>query len=179
VIQTRESSRDADAAAQGGARATDVLAGKYMTFQLQEEDYGLPILMVREIIGLMEITRVPRVPDFVRGVINLRGRVIPVIDLRLKFGMAATAATEQTVIIVVQVQVAGKPLTMGVLVDRVLEVLNVEPGNIEPPPDLGQASIDGDFIMGVGKAAHRVVFLLDIARVLTGHEASALAAAAN
>ena len=155
------------------------LAGKYMTFQLSREEYGLEILKVREIIGLMEITRVPRVPDFVRGVINLRGRVIPVVDLRLKFGMAATAATEQTVIIVVQVQVGGRPLTMGVLVDRVLEVLNVEAGAIEPPPDLGQAAVDGDFIMGVGKAAHRVVFLLDIAKVLTGHEASQLAGVAN
>jgi len=177
VIQTRETLRDADAGQV--ARAQDALAGKYMTFQLSEEDYGLPILMVREIIGLMEITRVPRVPEFVRGVINLRGRVIPVIDLRLKFGMAATAATEQTVIIVVQVQVAGRPLTMGVLVDRVLEVLNVESGAIEPPPDLGQGSIEGDFIMGVGKAAHRVVFLLDIAKVLSGVEASQLAGVAN
>ena len=96
-----------------------------------------------------------------------------------KFGMAATAATEQTVIIVVQVQVGGRPLSMVVLVDRVLEVLNVEAGAIEPPPDLGQASIDGDFLLGVGKAAHRVVFLLDIAKVLTGHEATALAGVAN
>jgi purine-binding chemotaxis protein CheW len=155
------------------------LAGKYMTFQLAQEVYGLEILSVREIIGLMEITRVPRVPGFIRGVINLRGRIIPVIDLRLKFGMAATAATEQTVIIVVQCRAGDRSLTMGVLVDLVLEVLNVEAGQIEPTPDLGAASIDGQFIRGVGKAGDRVVFLLDIARVLSGEEAAALARAAQ
>ncbi len=150
------------------------LAGKYMTFQLAHEVYGLEILTVREIIGLMEITRVPRTPDFIHGVINLRGRVIPVIDLRLKFGMEATAATEQTVVIVVQCRVGGRSLTMGVLVDLVLEVLSIEAGQIEPPPDLGAASIDGQFIRGVGKAGERVVFLLDIARVLSGADAAAL-----
>jgi purine-binding chemotaxis protein CheW len=154
------------------------LAGKYMTFQLAQEVYGLEILSVRELIGLMEITRMPRVPEFIRGVINLRGRVIPVIDLRLKFGMPATAATEQTVIIVVQCQMAGRPLTMGVLVDLVLEVLSIEGAQIEPPPDLGAASVEGQFIRGVGKAGDRVVFLLDIARVLTGADAAALARAA-
>jgi purine-binding chemotaxis protein CheW len=154
------------------------LAGKYMTFQLAQEVYGLEILSVRELIGLMEITRMPRVPEFIRGVINLRGKVIPVIDLRLKFGMQATAATEQTVIIVVQCQLAGRPLTMGVLVDLVLEVLNIEASQIEPPPDLGAASVEGQFIRGVGKTGQHVVFLLDIARVLTGAEAVALARAA-
>jgi purine-binding chemotaxis protein CheW len=158
---------------------TSALGGKYMTFQLSAEDYGVEILKVREIIGLMEITRVPRVPDFVRGIINLRGRVIPVIDLRLKFGMAPCEATEQTVIIVVHCEVAGRPLTMGVLVDRVLEVLNIEGSQIEPPPDLGEVSVDGDFILGVGKAAHRVVFLLDIARVLSGAELAQVASAAR
>jgi purine-binding chemotaxis protein CheW len=155
------------------------LAGKYMTFQLAQEVYGLEILSVREIIGLMEITRVPRVPEFIRGVINLRGRIIPVIDLRLKFGMEATAATEQTVIIVVQCRVGDRSLTMGVLVDLVLEVLNIEAGQIEPTPDLGAAAIDGQFIRGVGKAGDRVVFLLDIARVLSGEEAASLARAAQ
>jgi purine-binding chemotaxis protein CheW len=156
----------------GGSLAA--LAGKYMTFQLADEDYGLEILKVREIIGVMQITRVPRTPEFVRGVINLRGRVIPVVDLRLKFGMEATATTEQTVIIVVQCAIGTRTLTMGVLVDRVLEVLNVEASQIEPTPDLGGASVDGDFILGVGKTASRVVFLLDIARVLSGSEAAEL-----
>jgi len=171
--------RDVEApiTAEGASNARAGLAGKYMTFQLAEEVYGLRILQVREIIGLMEITRVPRVPEFVRGVINLRGRVIPVIDLRRKFGMPSAAATEQTVIIVVQVAAAGRALTMGVLVDLVLEVLDVRADAIEPPPDLGAASVDGDFILGVGKAGHRVILLLDIARVLTGAQLSDLAAA--
>jgi purine-binding chemotaxis protein CheW len=166
---------------QGGpaAGALAALAGKYMTFQLADEIYGLQILKVREIIGLMEITRVPRTPDFIRGVINLRGRIIPVIDLRHKFGMPAVEATEQTVIIVVQVQAAGRSLTMGVLVDLVLEVLDIQASAIEPSPDLGAAAIDGDFILGVGKTGKHVVFLLDIARVLSRDEAGALATAAT
>ena len=153
------------------------LGGKYMTFQLAKEVYGLEILTVREIIGLMEITRVPRTPEFIRGVINLRGRVIPVVDLRIKFGMAPVEATEQTVIIVVQCQAAGRALTMGLLVDLVLEVASIEGSQIEPPPDLGSATIDGQFIRGVGKTAHGVAFLLDTARILTGHEASQVAGA--
>jgi purine-binding chemotaxis protein CheW len=150
-----------------------------MTFQLAQEVYGLEILAVREIIGLMEITRVPRTPGFIRGVINLRGRVIPVIDLRLKFGMEATAPTEQTVIIVVQCPGAGRMITMGVLVDLVLEVLALAASQIEPAPDLGQATIDGDFLRGVGKANDRVIFLLDIARVLTGAEVAQLSGVAE
>ena len=152
--------------------ASSALAGKYLTFQLAGEDYGLEILKVREIIGLLQITPIPRAPDFIRGVINLRGRVIPVVDLRVKFGMPATAATDQTEVIVLQVTLDGRTLTMGILVDQVLEVLNIEATAIEPPPDLGRTSASGDFILGVGKTAHRVVFLLDIARALSGTEAS-------
>jgi purine-binding chemotaxis protein CheW len=154
------------------------LAGKYMTFQLAREEYGLEILKVREIIGLLDITPIPRAPAFIRGVINLRGRVIPVVDLRAKFEMPATAATEQTVVIVLHVAVDGRTLTMGVLVDRVLEVLNIGAADIEPPPDLGCATA-GEFILGVGKTTHRVVFLLDIARVLSGSEAARLSATAH
>jgi purine-binding chemotaxis protein CheW len=146
-----------------------------MTFQLAGEDYGLEIVKVREIIGLLDITPIPRAPKFIRGVINLRGRVIPVVDLRVKFGMDATATTDQTVVIVLQVTLDGRTLTMGVLVDRVLEVLNIEAAAIEPPPDLGRSSAGDDFILGVGKTAHRVVFLLDIAKVLTGAGAGSLA----
>ena len=149
------------------------LAGKYMLFQLADEAYGLAILKVRELIGLMEITRVPRTQDYVRGVINLRGKVIPVVDLRLKFGMRAAETTDQTVIIVVQCQVADRLLTMGLLVDQVLEVLSIDAGKIEAAPDLGGASADNAFILGVGKTADRVVFLLDIDRVFTGREAAA------
>jgi purine-binding chemotaxis protein CheW len=152
------------------------LEGKYMTFKLADEEYGLEILRVREIIGLMDITRVPRTPDFIRGVINLRGKVIPVVDLRLKFGMSPTEPTEQTVIIVVQCQAGDRSLTMGVLVDQVLEVLSIDGAQIEPPPSFGTAALDTEFILGVGKAEKRVVFLLDIGRVLSPEEAAATSA---
>jgi purine-binding chemotaxis protein CheW len=155
------------------------LAGKYMTFQLAREEYGLEILKVREIIGLMEITRVPRTREFVRGVINLRGKVIPVVDLRLKFGMERTEATDQTVIIVVQCAVDGRPLTMGLLVDQVLEVLSIDASQIEPAPSLAHAQLEGEFILGVGKHEKRIVFLLDIARILSSDEAKDLARASN
>ena len=159
-------------AAQGESQATassDVagLAGKYMTFKLADEEYGLEILKVREIIGLMEITRVPRTPEHVRGVINLRGRVIPVVDLRQKFGMRPCEATDQTVIIVVQYAMAERTLTMGILVDQVLEVRQIPAEAIEPPPaSLGDAAVDSACILGVGKTEKQVVFLLDIGRVL-------------
>jgi purine-binding chemotaxis protein CheW len=155
------------------------LAGKYMTFKLANEEYGLEILKVRELIGLMEITRVPGSPDFVCGVINLRGKVIPVVDLRLKFGMTATQATDQTVIIVVQLAFRNGSITMGVLVDEVLEVLNINAGQIEPPPSFGSTSLDAEFILGVGKAEKRVIFLLDIDRLLTSQEQSELMSAAS
>jgi purine-binding chemotaxis protein CheW len=150
------------------------LAGKYMTFKLAEEIYGLEILKVREIIGLMDITRVPRSAGFVRGVINLRGKVIPVADLRLKFGMEACQATDQTVIIVVQCSIGGRALTMGILVDQVLEVLSIDAAQIEPPPALAETAAEAQFVLGVGKAGDRVIFLLDIGKVL-GEEAAASA----
>jgi len=153
-------------------------AGKHMCFQLGAENYGLPILDVREIIGLMPITAVPRAPSFVRGIINLRGKVIPVIDLRLQFGMEESPATDQTVIIVVQCSVDGLPLTMGLLVDRVLEVLAIGADQIEPPPSFGVAN-SAEFLLGVGKAGQRVVFLLDIARLLSARERAVVQAASD
>ena len=146
------------------------VAGKYMTFKLAAEEYGLEILKVREIIGLMDITRVPRTREFIRGVINLRGKVIPVVDLRLKFCMDRSEATDQTVIIVVQYGSEGQDYTMGILVDEVLEVLTIPPEQIEPPPDFGPGSIDTDFILGIGKAEKRVILLLDIGKVLSASE---------
>ena len=155
------------------------LAGKYMTFKLANEEYGLEILKVRELIRLMEITRVPRTPDFIRGVINLRGKVIPVVDLRRKLDMLACDATDQSVIIVVQVEVEESCLTMGILVDQVLEVLSIDERQIEPPPALGASGLeDASFILGVGKAEKRVIFLVDIGRVLTSEDAGALSRAA-
>ena len=135
--------------------------GKYLTFGLAEETYGLEILKVREIIGLMDITAVPRTPGFVKGVINLRGKVIPVVDLRLKFGRAEAERTEQTCIIVVDVS----RVEMGILVDKVSEVLNIGGQDIEDAPSFG-TEVNTDFILGMGKANGKVTILLNIAKVL-------------
>ena len=144
--------------------------GKYLTFGLAEETYGLEILKVREIMGLMDITAVPRTPDFVKGVINLRGKVIPVVDLRLKFGMPEAEHTEETCIIVVNVGT----VEMGILVDKVSEVLNILGNEIEDTPSFG-VDVDTDFILGMGKAHGQVTILLDIGKVLTREEVAQLA----
>lgn len=146
-------------------------AGKYLTFRLASEDYGLEILKVQEIIGMLPVTRVPKMPAFVRGIVNLRGKLIPVIDMRAKFGMAAQADTDKTCIIVVQVNLQEQRLTIGVIVDNVSEVLNIQQDQLEPPPSIG-ASLDTEFLLGIGKVAEKVVILLDIDRVLTGDETS-------
>jgi len=151
------------------------LAGKYMTFKLAGEVYGLEILKVREIIRVMEITRVPRAQAFMRGVINLRGKIIPVVDLRQKFGMSSAELSEQSVIIVVQCEASAHQVTMGILVDQVLEMLSIEAAQIEPPPELGTAAHEANFILGVGKADERVVLLVDIGRVLSASESEQLA----
>jgi purine-binding chemotaxis protein CheW len=164
---TTESAATAAVSNEALSVRTAALAGKYMTFKLSKEEYALEILKVREIIGLMDITRVPKAAGFIRGVINLRGKVIPVVDLRLKFGMERVDATDQTVIIVVQYAAHGQDLTMGILVDEVVEVLDIQAAQIEPPPNFGTAAVDTEFILGVGKADKRVIFLLDIGKVLT------------
>jgi purine-binding chemotaxis protein CheW len=138
------------------------LGGKFLTFFLGAEEYGLEILKVQEIIGLMAITRVPRTPVFVRGVINLRGKVIPIVDLRQKFRMEAVEDTEETCIIVVQ----AHGLQFGVVVDRVSEVVDLEDADIEGAPEFG-ADIDTDYILGLGKSASCVRILVDIDRVLS------------
>lgn len=143
--------------------------GKYLTFVLAEEEYGLEILKVREIIGLMDITAVPRTPEHVKGVINLRGKVIPVIDLRLKFGMQEIEHTAETCIIVVSVNEAE----IGVLVDKVSEVLDIESDKIEDAPSFG-SEVDTEFIMGMGMADEKVTILLDIDRVLANEDAAAI-----
>lgn len=144
-------------------------AGKYLTFVLAEESYGLEILKVREIIDLMGITAVPRTPGFVKGVINLRGKVIPVVDLRLKFGLAEAQHTPETCIIVVNV---GN-VEVGILVDKVSEVLDIPAEDIEDSPSFGN-EIDTDFILGMGKANGRVTILLDITKVMAGTDPSQL-----
>jgi purine-binding chemotaxis protein CheW len=152
------------------------LAGKYMTFKLASEEYGLAILRVREIIGLMDITRVPKTKEYIRGVINLRGKVIPVVDLRLIFAMNRIENTDQTVIIVVNWVQGNSSTTMGILVDEVLEVMNIEADQIEPPPDLHSDGNQENFILGIGKADKRVICLLDIERVLSRDERAQVSA---
>ena len=144
-------------------------AGKYLTFYLGTGVCGLEILKVQEIIGMMSVTRVPRTPDFVRGVINLRGKVIPVIELRTKFGLETHEDDERTCIIVVQVTRPDARVTMGLIVDEVSEVLYVEDGQIEPPPAFG-ALTNTEFLLGMGKVNGKVVMLLDVDRVLGGTE---------
>src|SRR3569623_746978 len=145
----------------------DTLAGKYLTFRLVNEEYGLEILKVREIIGLMTITPVPRAPEYIRGVINLRGKIIPVVNLRTKFGMESTEDTDETCIIVVDVTADGESVDMGILVDSVSEVLDIAAGNIGPAPSFG-SSLDTGFILGMAKRDGSVPILLAIEIVLTG-----------
>lgn len=140
-------------------------AGKYLTFALGDEEYGLPVLKVREIIKMMDVTTVPQVPTHVRGVINLRGKVIPVIDLRLKFGLAEKAASDQTCIVVVQVEIGGRRVMLGVIVDRVSEVLNVVADEVEQPPDFGER-LDTGFMLGMAKVKGQVKILLDLDAIL-------------
>ncbi len=144
-------------------------AGKYLTFRLASEEYGLEILKVREIIGVMEITHVPRTPEYIRGVINLRGKVIPVLDLRTKFNMEKTENTDETCIVVVDVSSTGETIQMGILVDAVSEVLDIQDSQIEDAPAFG-TSVDTKFILGMGKVNNEVKILLDIDEVLTTGE---------
>jgi purine-binding chemotaxis protein CheW len=152
-------------------------AGKYLTFKLADEDYGLSLLKVREIIGMMPITSVPRTPDFVKGVINLRGKVIPVTDLRRRFDMPEIGYTDRTCIIVVEIQTAESTLQMGIVVDAVTEVLPVREEEIEPAPEFG-ASVDTRYILGMANMEGAVKILLDIDRVLTTEEIAEIEKAA-
>jgi purine-binding chemotaxis protein CheW len=140
-------------------------AGKYLTFALGKEEYGLEILKVREIIGYMDITAVPRTPDYVKGVINLRGQVISVVDLRAKFSMEPAERTDQTCIIVVDIQQGGRRVNTGIVVDRVSEVLSIAADKIEGSPAF-DSSVQIDFILGMGKIGDTVKILLDIDKVL-------------
>ncbi len=159
---------ETSAAVAGG---TDQRAGQYLTFLLAGETYGLGILQVREIIGMTDITAVPRTPSFIKGVINLRGRVVPVIDARLKFGMDEAERTDRTCIVVVDV---GKT-DVGFIVDEVAEVLDIPTDQIEDAPSFG-ADVDTEFILGLGKAGEKITVLLDISKVLSADELSVVPA---
>lgn len=155
------------------AEAIKVREGKYLTFSLANEEYGIGILKIKEIIGMLPITTVPQTPAFVKGVINLRGKVIPVIDLRLRFGMAGIDYTERTCIIVVEIAGRTSTVQIGIVVDSVSEVLNVKADDIEDTPAFG-TKLDTDYIMGMAKLDGGVKILLDIDRVLNAEEISAI-----
>lgn len=144
---------------------TKAKSGKYLTFALGPEEFGLEILKVREIIGYMEITAVPQTPSYVRGVINLRGQVIPVVDLRAKFDMNTEQTTTETCIIVVETKQGHGKFNTGIVVDRVRDVLDITADQIEDAPSFG-ATVESSFILGMGKIANSVKILLDIDRVL-------------
>jgi purine-binding chemotaxis protein CheW len=152
------------------------IAGKYLTVVLDREAYGLSVLQIREIIRLQKITAVPQMPDFVKGVINLRGRVIPVIDLRIKFGLKAEF-TEHTCIVVVQIRSStAQTVQMGLIVDSVEEVVNLAATEIEPTPDFG-TKIDTSYLLGMAKIKDQVKTLLDLDRVVAAEHIQAIAQA--
>jgi len=157
------------------ATQVDPRAGKYLTFQLAQEEFGIRVLKVREIMGLQEITAVPQTPGHVKGVINLRGKVVPVIDLRLKFGLPAAEYTQRTCIIVTQVQGESSSVMMGIVVDGVSEVLNLTGTEIEDTPDFGD-SAGSHYLLGMAKVKGKVKILLDIDRVLSTLELHNLSA---
>lgn len=150
--------------------------GKYLTFALAGEEYGIGILKVKEIIGMMTITTVPQTPSYVKGVINLRGKVIPVADLRLKFGMEPMEYNERTCIIVVEIESAQKTIRMGIVVDSVSEVLNIKASDIEETPSFGR-QLNTAFILGMAKINGSVKILLDIDRIFREEEMTLLAQA--
>lgn len=159
------------------AAAADQRNGKYLTFLLGREEFAIQVLKVREIMGIQDITAVPQTPSYIKGVINLRGKVIPVVDLRLKFCLPEADYTQRTCIIVVQVQSAGVTLHTGIIVDAVSEVLNLASGDIEDTPDFGDdGSSAASYLLGMAKVKGKVKILLDIDRVLSAHEVHGLEA---
>ena len=151
------------------SKVAGVAGGKFLTFALGKEEYGLEILKVREIIGHMEITPVPRTPAYVKGVTNLRGQVIPIIDLRAKFGMPSIEKSQQNCVIVVETQHTERKLCTGIVVDRVCEVQYIAADQIEPPPAF-DSSVNIQFILGMGKVGNSLKILIDIDQVVTASE---------
>jgi purine-binding chemotaxis protein CheW len=157
-----------------GAKA-DERAGKYLVFHLGREEFGIQVLKVREIMGIQDITAVPQTPSHVKGVINLRGKVIPVVDLRLKFGLPEAEYTQRTCIIVVQVKTGEISMLMGIIVDGVAEVLNLVAGDIEDTPDFGRG-VTTPYLLGMAKIKGKVKILLEIDQVLSTQELRGLEA---
>ncbi|MCK5130056.1 MAG: chemotaxis protein CheW [Clostridiales bacterium] len=142
---------------------------KFLTFKLKDERYGIPIIKIREIIGMLDITSVPRLPSFIKGVINLRGKIIPVVDLRLKFGIEEIEYNERTSIIVVELTAETDTNTIGIVVDTVQEVLDIDASDIEPPPKYG-TDVEQAFLIGIGKVKDEVIMLLDADNIFSSSE---------
>jgi len=149
------------------------VATQYLTFTLGEEEFALDISKVREVLDYTTITKVPRMPDFLRGVINLRGNVVPVVDLRMKLGMSATERTVNTCIVITEIEMDGETLHIGALADSVQEVLDLDESQVQPPPKFG-SRIDIEFIRGMGKRDDRFLIILDIDKVLTSEDISSV-----
>jgi purine-binding chemotaxis protein CheW len=147
--------------------------GRYLTFLLDAETYGIPIKKVKEIIGMMEITHIPKTRNYIKGVINLRGKIIPLMDLRLKFGMMEKPYTERTCIIVIEVNSAEKQRLVGIVVDAVSDVVKIQKGEIEATPEYN-AENDGDFLVGIGKLKDKIILILDIDKILSHDEITCL-----
>jgi purine-binding chemotaxis protein CheW len=143
--------------------------GKFLTFLLDQEIYGIPIKKAREIIGVMEITHIPKTKNYIKGVINLRGKIIPIIDLRLKFGMVEKPYTDRTCIVVIEIVTTGGNYLVGVAVDTVAEVVNIQKTEIDLPPEY-DSQIENDFLAGIGKLKDRVVMVLDIEKILSSED---------
>lgn len=148
-------------------------SAQYLTFKLDDEIFALDISQVREVLDFTSLTRVPRTPDFMRGVINLRGSVVPVVDMRLKFGMSKTEQTVNTCVIIVEINLDGEKLILGALADSVQEVIDLEPDQIEPAPRIG-TRLNTEFIKGMGKRDDQFVIILEIDRIFSSYELSAV-----
>ncbi len=148
---------------------------QYLTYKLADEIFAFDISRVREVLDFSTITKVPKMPDFLRGVINLRGAVVPVVDLRLKFGMPKTDRTVDTCVIITEVNVDGERTTLGALADSVQEVMDLGPDSIEPAPKIG-TGLNTEFIKGMGKHNERFIIILDIDKVFSAEELAAVQA---
>jgi purine-binding chemotaxis protein CheW len=155
------------------SQKADQRAGKYLTFGLGNEEFAIQVLRVREIMGIQEITAVPQTPAYVKGVLNLRGKVIPVVDLRLKFGLPEIEYTQRTCIIVAQIESQNGKLMIGIIVDGVSEVLTLQAADIEDTPDFGNG-VETPYILGMAKIKNKVKILLDISMVFTAQEVQRL-----
>jgi purine-binding chemotaxis protein CheW len=164
-VQTLEATKQGATPAQ----KQDQRAGKYLTFQLGNEEFAIPVLRVREIMGIQEITAVPQTPDYVKGVLNLRGKVIPVVDLRLKFSLPEIEYTQRTSIIVAQIESQTRKLLIGIIVDGVSEVLTIQGADIEDTPDFG-SGVEVPYILGMAKIKGKVKMLLDLNMLMTAEE---------